>query len=747
MSGQRRDYRRSWKTDRDLSMSRDDDHDDSTESFELFRPGSRVSRFEIQEIIGSGSTGIVYRARDIDLDREVALKFLSWNLYRSDDHLARFRQEAQVIARLNHPNIITIHEVGEYRGNPFLVMEYVKSGSIRAYQARHRLPLEDILELAIQISDGLIEAHSRGIIHRDLKPTNILINQRGQAKIADFGLAAILSEIGAADTSVISGTARYMAPEQVRGLSADNRGDLFSLGVVLYEILAGRAPFRGDNLGEIFQAILEREPAPLIEHNLVVPDEVQRIVTKLLKKNQEDRYQYAADVSADLRFGLEAVLAGRARYPGRAGKSSRSIAVLPFKNLSDEREQEYFCEGIAEEIINALTKVRGLHVVARASTFAFKSSMESIHEIGRKLHVDTLLDGSVRRFGSRVRVSARLIDVGSGYHKWSEVFDREIQDIFRIQDEIADSIVRAMEIFISDDELRAISHPSTSNLQAYDFYLRGRQYYHMGRRKNLLFALKMFRRATEIDPDYAMAHAGIADCCAALIHLYSEPSESYLVQADRASRRALELDSGLAQAHASRGFTLWMMNRVDEAREEFETAIRLDPRHLYAHYYYGRSSFRQGELEKAAKLFEDACRHQEHHESRYFAAQTYSAMGHTEKALRSYHLALRAIEKHVELNPDDARAYTFGAVSLCRLGERAAGLEWAERALAIDSTDAGILYNVACLFALEGSHERAIDCLEQALAAGFANLEWAEKDPDLDSIRDNPRFKALKWHN
>jgi len=726
-------------------MADNEELEDSTQSLELIKPGSMVSQFEIREIIGSGSMGVVYLTHDTDLNREVALKFLSGHLYKSEKHLERFRKEAQLIAQLNHPNIITIHEVGEYQDKPFIVMEYVKSGSLRAYQSERRRPVEEILELAIQISDGLVEAHSHGIIHRDLKPSNILINERGLAKIVDFGLATILKDISASDAAIICGTARYMSPEQIRGLLFDNRADLFSFGVVLYEILAGQPPFGGDNLGETFRSILEKEPSPLTECSPAVPEELQRIVSKLLKKNRDDRYQFADELGADLRFALEAVLAGRAKYPGRNGGNVRSIAVLPFKNLSDDREQEYFCEGIADEIINALTRIKGLHVVARTSTIAFKSSMDGIHEIGRKLHVDTLLYGSVRRFANRIRVSVRLIDVASGYHKWSDSFDREIKDIFQIQDEIASNIVKAMKIFVSDDERQAISKISTSDPQAYDYFLRGRQYYHMGRRKNLLFALQMFEKATEIDSNYALAYAGVAECCAALVHLYNESRETFLSRADKFSWRAVEIDSNLAQAHASRGFALWLLNKIDGAKKEFETAMRLDPRQMHPPYYYGRASFQLGELEKAASLFEEACKYQEYHEARFFAAQAYSAMGQMNKALKAYHLALRAVEKHVELNPDDARAHTFGAVSLCRLGERTAGLEWAERALAIDPNDAGIQYNVACLFALEGNFERSIDCLEQAVIAGFANRDWVEKDPDLDPLRENPRFQALKW--
>jgi tetratricopeptide (TPR) repeat protein len=389
--------------------------------------------------------------------------------------------------------------------------------------------------------------------------------------------------------------------------------------------------------------------------------------------------------------------------------------------------------------------VKGLRVAARTSTLAFRESKEDVREIGRKLHVETLLEGSARRSINRLRVSVQLVDVATGYQLWSERYDKEAQDVFAIQDEIAQNVVRALQLILSENELQALIRTSTSDSNAYDYYLRGRRFFHQGRRKSLQYARRMFEKATEIDPKYALAYAGIADCCGLLVHFYGESGEELLAEADRASRKALELDPDLAQAHASRGFTLWLMNRFDEAKSEFETAMNMDPGQSLTPYLYGRACFQRGDFTLAARLFEEACRGRENHEARYFAAQTYTAMGNTEAALTAYRLALRALEKHVELNPDDARAYTMGAVSLCRLGEPEAGLEWAQRAAAIDPNDAGIQYNIACLFALEGDSTRAIESLQAAVNAGFAHKDWVDKDPDLDSLRGDPRFKALKW--
>ena len=712
---------------------------------EMFKPGTVITHYVIKNVIGFGANGVVYLTYDRDLDREVALKFLSRHLCQDEDWRSRFQREAQAIAQFNHPNIITIYEIGEYEGLPFIAMEHVEGGSLDNYVRKRQLSVEEVLELAIQISDGLTEAHSHGIIHRDIKPSNILMSERGRAKIADFGLALVLQKEPTPQSGLIVGTAEYMSPEQVQGLPTDPRSDLFSLGVVLYKILTGQVPFAGKDIRETFKAILEKEPLPMVEYSSNIPLELERIVSRLLNKSRELRYQHADDLRADLRYTLEAVVSGRVQYRGRKKEYTRSIAVLPFSNLSADREQEYFCDGIAEEIINALTKVKGLRVVARTSTLAFKESKEDVWEIGRKLHVETLLEGSVRRSADQLRISVQLIDVASGYHLWSERYDRKIQDIFLIQDEIAQNAVRALQLILSENELQTLLKSSTTDSTAYDYYLRGRRFYHQGRRKSYQYARQMFVKATEIDPEYALAYAGIADCCSMLVHFYGESGDVHLEEADQASRRALELDPELAQAHSARGFTLWLMGRFDEAKAEFETAMQMDPGQGQIAYLYGRACFQRGEFAQAARLFEEACKGQEHHEACFFAAQAHAAMGKTEESLKAYRLALRAVEKHVELNPDDARAFTMGAVSLCRLGERQTGLEWAERAVSIDPDDAGIQYNVACLFALEGEHSRAIDSLEAAVKAGFAHKDWVEKDPDLDSLRNDPRFKALKW--
>ncbi len=426
----------------------------------------------------------------------------------------------------------------------------------------------------------------------------------------------------------------------------------------------------------------------------------------------------------------------------REARAGKSIAVLPFANLSESPDSEYLSDGISEELISALSKVEGLRVVSRTSVFAYKGRSEDIRAIGRDLNVRSVLEGSVQLHGNKLRVTTQLIDVASGYHLWSERFDREMEDVFDIEDEIAANVVRALRLLLKEDERRALTRVPTADVKAYEYYLRGRQFFHQTRRKSLQFAQQMFERAIEIDPEYTLAYTGLANA-SALIHMYYPSAQADLERADVASRKALELDPELADAHAARGFALFLMKRLDEAEELFLSAIERDPKLFEAHYMYARACFQQGRLAEAARRFEEAFQAREDYQAVFFAAQSHEALGNESEALAAYSRALDVTEKHMDLNPDDARAATMRAVSLCRLGRLEEGVHWAQRALAIDPEDAAVRYNVACLYSLEGMKDEAIACLEDAIRVGFGNRAWIEHDPDLNPLRGDPRFEAL----
>ena len=414
----------------------------------------------------------------------------------------------------------------------------------------------------------------------------------------------------------------------------------------------------------------------------------------------------------------------------------KSIAVLAFVNMSNDPENEFFSDGIAEDIINALTKVKALRVASRTSSFAFKGKSEDIGGVGRKLKVHTVLEGSVRKAGNRLRVTAQLIDVADGYHLWSERYDRQLEDVFEIQDEIAENIVRALRVVLGEDEKRAIEKAPTENIQAYEYYLRGRQIQHQMRRTALQYARRMFDRAIEIDPNFARAHAGIADCCS-FLYMYWDGSKANLEAADASSQRALELDPASAEAHTSRGVALTLRRDYREARREFDAALRLNPMLYEAHYFYGRACVTEGKLEEAVSHYRNAWRvRPEDYQAILLSTDTLAKLGWDDEAMKAARQGIQVADAHLELNPDDARAWLLSGAALMRLGQREQALERARRAFAIDPEDSGVLYNLACIYALAGSGNEALDHLNRAIEHGFGQREWLENDSDLDSIRE-----------
>ncbi len=420
----------------------------------------------------------------------------------------------------------------------------------------------------------------------------------------------------------------------------------------------------------------------------------------------------------------------------------RSVAVLPFVNVGGDPDAEYLGFGLADQILSDLARVEDLHVVARTSSFALGDVPGDVRAIGRKLGARSVLEGSIQRSGDRLRVSTQLIDAEDGYHVWSERYDRTMEDVFRIQDEIASNVARVLQAVLRDHERRAMSKVYTRDVEAWEYYLRGRRFFLQTRRRSLEFARDMFARAIELDEEFALAYAGLADV-AALLAVYYPVAAADLSAALGASRRALSLDPDLAEAHSANGAVLAAMGDLEGAEAAFRRATELDPRLYEPRYFHGRACFQQGRFEEAVSLFRAASAVREDYSAPFFAAQSLEAMGEHEDALEAYAEALRVVERHMQFNPDDPRAATMRSVALCRLGRVDEGLSWADRALAMDPEDAGVRYNAACLFAVAGRADRALECLEEAMNVGFGNRSWLERDPDLDSLRGDPRFTRL----
>jgi TolB-like protein/cytochrome c-type biogenesis protein CcmH/NrfG len=420
-----------------------------------------------------------------------------------------------------------------------------------------------------------------------------------------------------------------------------------------------------------------------------------------------------------------------------------SIAVLPFVDMSPDKDQDHFCEGMAEEIINSLARIGGVHVASRTASFQFKDEATDIDVIGERLNVNTILEGSVRKAGGQLRVTAQLINVDDGYHLWSEGFDRGLEDVFGIQKEIAESVAKAFQLSLTPSEEQAIEQQPTKNIEAYEFYLRGRRHFYQLRRQGWEQAREAFSRAIELDPDYALAYAGLADCFS-FLYMYAESSATNRLQAETNSRLAQQLAPDVAQVHASRGLALSHSKQHDKSEVAFKRAIELDPKQFDAYYFYGRDAFTQGKLEKAASLFEKASlARPDDYQALALLAQVYRALGQENERTEARHRTLEAIEKRLQTTPNDSRALCFGSINLLGLGQTEKGMQWLKRAEESDPDDALNMYNVACAYAYTSEIEKAIDCLEQSVNKGMAQMDWITHDTDLDNLRDHPRFKAL----
>jgi len=708
--------------------------------------GSVLGGYRLIEKIGEGGMGIVWKALDLKLGREVAVKLLPEGFADNPDRRAFFEREAKAIAALNHPNIVTIYGVAQSEGASYFAMELVEGAPLTALIEPGGLGAERFIEIAVPLADAVAAAHARGIIHRDLKPANIMIGSGGQPKILDFGLARMKEQAGpftagkeavtATLSDGVSGTIAYMSPEQLRCEPIGHLSDIFSLGVVLYELATGRHPFGGISAADTIAAILKDAPAPASELNPRLPRAIDRIFGQCLEK--ETRYRMPSAV--DLRNALEAI-----RREGGKLEAAEvpSVAVLPFLDLSREKDQGYFCEGIAEEIINALSRVGGLRVASRTASFQYGGIMAEPREIGRRLGVLNVLEGSVRKSGNRLRITVQLIEAARGFHLWSESFDREVRDIFEIQEEIARNTARALQVTLTPQEKGALQETPTRVVQAYDYYLRGRSFYARYGRKDIEFALQLFTRATELDPDYALAYAGLADCWS-FIYLYAERKDSVRAQAEAAARRALELAPGLAQAQASHALAMSIGGDVEAAERGFEEATRLDPKLFEAWYFYARHSFVQGDLEKAARRFEEATRvRPDDYQALLLVAQVYEALGRPDDARAARRRGVVLVTDRVEFHPDDSRALYMGANGLVALGEKERGLGWARRAREIAPDEPMLLYNLGCIYSLAGEIQEALDCLERAVALGLTQKGWYAHDSNLDALRAEPRFQEM----
>ncbi|HKZ52007.1 MAG TPA: protein kinase, partial [Candidatus Acidoferrales bacterium] len=564
--------------------------------------GQTLGHYRIIEKIGAGGMGEVHRARDTRLDREVAIKILPAHTLTDDQARKRFQKEAKTLSKLNHPHIATIHDFDSKDGVDFIVMELVAGDSLEDKLKTGPLSEKDIARLGEQMASALEEAHEHGIIHRDLKPANIRLTPKGQAKILDFGVASLLQPAGVeattrsfTETQALAGTLPYMSPEQLRGESIDGRSDIYSLGVVLFEMSTGQRPYQQKLSTALSDAILH-EPPPLPRAaNPRLSPALENIILKCLEKDRDNRYQSVKELAVDLRRlgGSEGA---------RVAELRKSVAVLYFENLSRSEEDEYFRDGMTEDIITELAKIKSLQVFPRAAVVAFRDKLATAPEVGEQLTATHVLGGSLRRAGNRLRITVQMVETRTGHSVWAERYDREMKDVFEVQEDIARCIAQALRISLSPQEEKTIARKPTENLQAYDFFLRGRNY---TRRQNRDFALQMFEHALQLDPDFALAHAGIANVCGMQFYLQHNDSR-WIEKGIAAVNRAFALDPQLPEAFVARARICYAQEKYDEAVECARIAIARKADCESSWDILGRALFVSDRWQEAADLVERA---------------------------------------------------------------------------------------------------------------------------------------------
>jgi serine/threonine protein kinase len=765
-----------------------------------------IGHYKISKRIGTGGMGDVYLATDMTAGRKAALKLLPERFTGDAERLKRFQQEAHAVVGLNHPNILTIYEIGEDHSTHYIASELIEGETLRQRLMRGRIEVGEAVDVAIQVASALAAAHEAGVVHRDIKPENIMLRPDGYVKVLDFGIAKLAEQevpvtvptdeallLVETNLGSIMGTVRYMSPEQAYGAPVDKGTDIWSLGVVLYEMVTGHAPFTGETPGEAMSSILEMEPPPLTSYVAHTPAELQQIISKTLRKEREERYQSAHELLEalrDLRHKLEfkaefkrstaarklaafivvaAIVVG-ALFAFRISRHravplppfpEKSIAVLPFLDLSQAKDQEYFCEGMSEEILDALAKVDGLRVVARTSSFSFKGKNPDVSDLGKKLNVENVVEGSVRRDGNRVRISAQLINARNGVQLWSETYERELQGVFALQDEITRAIVDALKIKL------AISLPAHEqrNTEGYNLYLQGLYFSNKGSEEDLRKALSFFQRSLEKDPTFSRAWTGIAKAWFFLADVHVKPLDAY-PQSKAAALKAIALDEKDAEAHCYLGEAKrildWDLTGEDA---ELNRALQLDPNSAPVHLFLALLPLFRGELKEGLELVLEAEKLDPLSPIiSYVATAAYLADKRIDEAIIAGQRTQRLDPHYFYLDSNLAAAYrekgNFAqaiwlytkaqeeqrfpssglAITYARMGRQAEAKKILDQLLQERQTRYVSAQTIAAVYVAFGEKEEAFRWLERAAAEHCGTLQWIAFLPEFGALRSDARF-------
>ena len=739
---------------------------------ELTTGSTFAERYQIIEELGKGGMGKVYKAYDTEIKEKIALKLLKSEISSNEETIERFRNEIRTTRKIVHKNVGRMYDLGKEKGTYYITMEFVPGENLKSFIKRARqLNPKTAVSIAIQLCEGLAEAHRLGVVHRDLKPQNVMIDKEGNARIMDFGIARSLQAKGITRADVIIGTPEYMSPEQVDGKEADQRSDIYSLGIILFEMLTGKVPFEGDTSLSIALKHKSEIPPDPKTLNKQISYEFSRSILKCMQKDRKSRYQNVVDLLSDLKKASE-------EEPIETKiietKWKSSIVVLPFADLSQEKNQEYFCDGLAEELINVLSKISELRVVARTSAFAFKDKLEDVREIGKKLGVENVLEGSVRKAGNRLRITVQLINVDGGYHLWSERYDREMEDIFAIQDEIALAVVDNLKVKLLGREKAKLTKRYTNDLEAYNHFLKGQFFLNKRTAEGLKKAIFYFEQAIKRDPEYATAYAELANSYLVLPIYGSFPPKESNLKAKEAVKTALKIDSHIAEAVTS----LALLKLYDEhdgegAEQEFKRAIKLNPGYAIAHDWYAseylitraRTDEAIEEMNKALELDPLSLVYNRDLGMVYYYARQYDqaitalkktieiepGFIHTHGLLGLIYLeksmfeeALSELQSEIAISgQSEPTAEAWIGIGYARMGEKNKAKEILEKLLKLSEKKFISPYFIATLNFHLGKIDQGYKWLEKTYKDNDSWLNFINVDPGIDIIRSDPRLQEF----